>query len=89
MTPEQREDIRQAVAYHRLKGGYADHNQSERFCRCAGCRLVRTVEDLEAAQDAVDVFWSEAGAFTVQVLKEERPDVIELAQDLHEARYHS
>lgn len=64
-----------------------------RVCPCGnhGPLLARLdlMAELERLRDAVDVFWAEAGAFTVQLLKEERPDVIELAQDLHEARYHS
>ncbi len=88
MTPEEREDVRQAVAYHQLHGGFAEHNASGRGCRCAGCRLVRVVMDLDEAQEAVEVFWAEADAVSVRILTKERPEVIDLAQRLHAETHH-
>ena len=48
----------------------------------------RLVEELQRAWKAVDVFWAEAGAYTVQMLQSEHPEVIELAMELHDRFHH-
>ncbi len=80
--------MRQAVRYHRLHGGFAEHTAGGRGCRCAGCRLVRVVMDLDEAQEAVEVFWAEADTVTVRLLQNERPEVVDLASRLHAETHH-
>ena len=88
MTPEERADIRQAVAYHREHGGYDDHNRSGRSCRCAACRLVRTVEYLGEVQDALDAMWAELDWNSVATLRQERPEVVDTAIRNHGELHH-
>lgn len=83
MTPEQREDIRQAVHFHRTIGGYSQHNAGGRFCRCAACRVVRLVEDLDEAQEAVEVLWGQLDDEQVTALEFEHPEVVALARLLY------
>lgn len=85
MTPEERQDVMQAVAYHREKGGYTQHGQG---CRCAGCRLVRTVEYLVEVEGAVNAMWAEVDLDAVRLLKQEHPEVVALASRLHDETYH-
>lgn len=64
-----------------------------RVCPCASHRNVlastgRLVDELQRAWNAINVFWAEAGPYTVQVLQVEHPEVIELATELHERFYH-
>jgi hypothetical protein len=61
-------------------------------CGVHGQRLVEGVnlaDEVRRLREAVDAFWAEAGAFTVQVLTEERPEVVALAMDNHELLHHS
>jgi hypothetical protein len=44
VTPEEEDDIRRAVSYHREHGGYEQHNSGGRSCFCGGCRVVRLFE---------------------------------------------
>lgn len=64
-----------------------------RVCPCVGHRPVlastpRLVDELQRAWDAINVFWAEAGAYTVERLKAENPEVIELATELHDRFFH-
>jgi hypothetical protein len=49
----------------------------------------RLVDELQRAWHAIDVFWAEAGAYTVELLKAENPEVIALAIEIHERLHHS
>lgn len=88
MTPEERADIRQAVAYHREYGGYSEHNGGGRSCRCAACRLVRTVEYLGEVQDALDAMWAEVDSAGVANLRRERPEAVDTAIRNHGELHH-
>lgn len=64
-----------------------------RVCPCAGHRHVlaatpRLVDELQRAWHAINVFWAEAGAYTIQLLQVEHPEVIELASELHDRFFH-
>jgi hypothetical protein len=84
LTPEEREDIRQAVRFHRTIGGYTEHNAGGRFCRCAACRVVRLVVDLDEAQEAVETLWGQLDEEQVKGLEFEHPEVVALARLLYD-----
>lgn len=55
----------------------------------AGLAVVHTVEDLVLARDAVDAMWAEMLAGQVRILRAEHPEVVALAQRVHEEKYHA
>jgi hypothetical protein len=64
-----------------------------RACPCDYHRPIlastpRLVDELQRAWNAINVFWAEAGPYTVQVLQVEHPEVIELASELHDRFHH-
>lgn len=48
----------------------------------------RLVDELQRAWHAINVFWAEAGAYTIELLKAENPEVVSLAVELHERFFH-